>query len=137
MRCVATVLVPALLCSLPGCLSSGSDAEPVPVYISKGTLTVDWTINNSADPNQCNQSVAADIDIAVTTPDGAPIDEFRQRCSDGVATITLDPGSYAAQAALLDSADHERTTWVSINPFTIQNNTDLSISVEFPASSFY
>ncbi len=137
MRRVATVVVTALMCSSPGCFFSGNDAGPAPVYISKGTLTVDWTIINSADPNQCNQGVAADIDIAVTAPDGAPIDEFRQRCSDGVATIMLDAGSYAAQAALLDSADHERTTWVSMNPFIVENNTDLPISGDFPASSFY
>jgi hypothetical protein len=107
------------------------------VSTTTGTLTVDWTISNSADPNQCNQSVASDFNIVVTTPENAIVGDFVQPCSDGVTTITLDSGDYAADAALLDGAGTERTTRVNINPFSIHSDADLSIMVDFPASSFH
>ena len=68
MRHAAILLGATLLCGLPGCFFSTNDPAPTPVSTSVGTLTADWTINGSADPNQCNQSVATDIEIFVTTP---------------------------------------------------------------------
>ena len=134
---LSSVLLGAtLLWGSPGCFGSTNDPGPAQVSSATGSLTVDWTINNSTDPNQCNQSVATDFNIVVTTPDNVTVGDFVQRCSDGVTTIGLDPGDYSADAALLDSAGAERTTRVNINPFSIHGNTDLSITVDFPASSF-
>jgi len=123
----------AVLFALPGCFGATNDPAPV---ATSGSLTVDWTINNSTDPNQCNQSVAADIDLIVTTPNGATVDEVTQPCVDGVTTVALSPGVYGGNAALTDAAGTERTTWLSIDPFTIHSGSDLSISVDFPANSF-
>jgi len=124
-----------LLCSIASC-TSANNSSGVPANDSSGTLTLDWSINGSKDPNQCNQSVATDIDVVVTTRNGAHVGEFLQRCSDGMTTIALSPGAYVADAALLDGAGTPRTTYVNINPFVIDSNTDLSILVDFPASSF-
>ena len=136
MRLCSILLGATLLCGSPGCFVSTNDPGPAQVSTTPSALTVDWTINNSTDPNQCNQSVVTDFNIAVTTPDGATVGDFVQRCRDGVTTITLDPGEYSADAALLDGAGTERTTRININPFLIHSNTDLSIMVDFPASSF-
>ena len=130
------VLSGAVLFAIPGCFVSTNDPTPVAASNSSGSLTVDWTINNSTDPNQCNQSVAADIDLIVTTPNGATVDEVTQPCVDGVTTVALSPGVYGGNAALTDAAGTERTTWLSIDPFTIHSGSDLSISVDFPANSF-
>jgi len=129
-------LCATLLCTFPGCLVSTNDPTPATGSNSAGSLTIDWTINNSANPNQCYQSVATDIDIIVTTPSGTAMDEFTKPCIDGVSTIALNPGSYAANMALLDGAGTERTTWIELNPFTIYGGSELSISVDFPADSF-
>jgi len=123
----------AVLFALPGCFGSTNDPAPV---ATSGSLTVDWTINNSTDPNQCNQSVAPDIDLIVVSPNGATVDEVTQPCVDGVTTVALSPGAYGANAALIDAAGTERTTWLNINSFTIHSGSDLSISVDFPANSF-
>lgn len=135
MRRRAIVFGTTLLFGLPGCIVSSNDSVPA-ASTSEGSLTLDWTINSSTDPNQCNQSVVTNIDIFVTTPNGATVSEFQRPCSDGVVTLTLNPGAYAAETALLDGAGTERTTWISIAPFVIYSNTDLAISVEFPANSF-
>ena len=115
---------------------STNDASLASASNSAGSLTIDWTINRSTDPNQCNQSVVSDFDIIVTTPSGATVDEVMQRCVDGVMTMALSPGAYAGNAVLLDAAGNERTTWLSIDPFTILSDSDLMISVDFPANSF-
>lgn len=133
-RAAIVFALAALTGSLPGCIVSTNDSA----VVSTGTLTVSWTINGSSDPNQCNQSVVSDIDILVTSPDSAiAVGDFAHPCSDGVTTITLDPGTYAADAALVDSAGVERTTRVHIDTFAIHGNSDLSIGVDFPASSFH
>ena len=136
MRHIAILLGATLMSGMPGCFASSNDPAPATVGTSDGSLTLDWTINGSTDPNQCNQSVATDLDLFVTTPGGSTVGEFIQRCSDGMATIALAPGDYAADAALVDVAGTERTTRINIDPFAIHSSTDLSISVDFPANSF-
>ncbi len=134
MKPKAIVFAATTLIGSLGCNVSTDDS----VVVSAGTLTLGWTINGSSDPNQCNQSVASDIDIVVTSPDGAiTVGDFAHACDDGVTTITLDPDTYAADAALVDGVGAERTTRVHIDPFAIHSNSDLSIVVDFPASSFH
>lgn len=130
------LLTAGLLCGLPGCFST-HDPGSVAEYEYSGTLTLEWTINGSTDPDQCNQSVATDLDVVVSTPDGEIIGEFLQPCGDGTTTIELAPGAYVADAALLDGAGYSRTTLVNVNPFVIDSDTDLWILLDFPASSFY
>jgi len=137
MKLSSILLGTTLLIGSPGCSTTTNDPSPAPVRTNTGTLTVDWTISNSADPNQCNQSVASDFNIVVTTPENSIVGDFVQPCSDGVTNITLDSGDYAADAALLDGAGAERTTRVNINPFSIHSDADLSIMVDFPANSFH
>jgi hypothetical protein len=102
----ANLFCTTLLFGLPGCIVSSNDGAPAAASTSDGSLPLDWTINNSADPNQCNQSVVANIDIFVTTPNGAMVGEFQQPCTDGLATITLSSGAYAAETALIDRSGH-------------------------------
>src|SRR5690242_4855902 len=75
---------------------------------SDGTLTLDWTINGTHDPAQCNQGAVATIDITVDTIDGASAGEFQQDCGAFATTITLPPGSYTASAVLLDASGADR-----------------------------
>jgi len=117
MKLSSILLGTTLLIGSPGCSTTTNDPSPAPVRTNTGTLTVDWTISNSAE-----NSIVGD---------------FVQPCSDGVTNITLDSGDYAADAALLDGAGAERTTRVNINPFSIHSDADLSIMVDFPANSFH
>ena len=137
MRRISIGIAIVALCGWTGgCSVSTAEPSPGPVVGPPGTITVDWTINNSTDPNQCIQGDATHIDIVVTAPDGSTVGDFQQVCEDGVTTIGLAPGGYAADAALLDSAGADRTTRLSIDPFVVHSDVDLSISIDFPASSF-
>ena len=102
-----------------------------------GTLLLDWTIDGASDPNQCNQSSAADIDVIVTGTDGSSVGEFKQSCSAFATSIDLAPGRYNANAVLLDSSGAERTTEVPIHSFLVSSDTETSIPIDFPSDSFH
>jgi hypothetical protein len=132
------VSVASLAACLGGCLVE-THASPVPgpaVVAANGTLTVDWTINGRTDPNQCNQAVAASIEITVYTSSGASVGTFQQTCAAFATSITLAPGSYSASALLIDGASNARTTTVEIPPFTLYGDDTFDAPIDFPASSF-
>jgi hypothetical protein len=120
---------------LSGCIVETNDAAPA--RVDSGALVLDWTIDGSKNPDQCDQSDSATLDITVTTLSGSPAGEFQESCRAFATTVDLPPGRYNAEAVLLDPAGHDRTTAVQTGPFTIYGNDELSVPVEFPASSFY
>ena len=132
------VLSAAVLFSIPGCFVSTNDPTPVAANNASGSLTVDWTINNSTDPNQCHQSVVADIDLIVTSPNGATVDEVTQPCVDGVTTVALSPGVYGGNAALqmLPALNAPRGSISILSPSTVVLIFQYqSISQQTPSSS--
>ena len=139
MRLALGLALVAFASSTAACTASVSPApEPAPVVVATtGTLTVDWSINGTKDPNQCNQGAAAAIQITVTDPGSNPIGTFEQSCTAFATSITLDAGQYLAQARLIDAVGTPRTTTIDINPFTIRGNDDLTTPIDFSASSFF
>jgi len=128
----------ALALSSSACVVETNDPGPPGVVVhDSGSLVVDWTIDGTKSVDDCDLSGAATIDITVTASNGAPAGEFQQACATFATTITLAPGSYSAEAVLLDGAGRDRTTAVQLRPFEIFGNDQLSIPIEFPASSFY
>jgi hypothetical protein len=128
----------ALSAVLPGCVVEAADDSPShPVVADSGSLVLDWSIDGTKNPDQCDQSDSTTLDITVTTTSGAPAGEFQQSCSAFATTVDLPPGNYSAEAVLTDSAGDDRTTAVQVGTFTIYGNDELSVPVDFPASSFY
>jgi hypothetical protein len=120
---------------LSGCIVETNDSAPA--RVDSGALVLDWTIDGSKNPDQCDQSDSATLDITVTTLSGSPAGEFQESCRAFATTVDLPPGRYNAEAVLLDPAGHARTTAVPTGPITLYGNDELSIPVDFPASSFY
>jgi hypothetical protein len=73
----------------------------------------------------------------VTASNGASAGEYQQSCGAFATTIELAAGSYSADALLLDSADHARTTSVHIGRFDILGSDQLTVPIDFSADSFY
>lgn len=139
MRLALGLALAALATTSTACTASVSpNPAPAPVVVvaTTGTLTVDWTINETKDPNQCSQGAASAIQITVTDSNQQPAGTFEQSCTAFATSITLDPGSYQAEARLIDAVGTPRTTTVVINPFTILGNDELSTPIDFSASSF-
>lgn len=135
----SVICASALSMGAMGCVveTHSSPAPPADGTVAGGTFVLTWSINGSNDPNQCNQSSAAAIDINVYTSSGSSAGTYQQSCSAFSTSISLPPGSYTADAALVDSAGGERTTRVPINGFSIRGNDTLQADIDFPASSFY
>jgi hypothetical protein len=117
-----------------GCtVNTSNDGVIVPVA---GRLILDWTIQGQQDPNLCTLGGASAIDIVVTTVGGSFVSEFQAPCAAFSTTIsTLAPGSYAGTAELV-AGDTPRTTQVPLDPFNV-TSTDLILTIDFPANSFF
>ena len=127
----------ALCALLPGCIVAADDSGPPPAAASSGSLVLDWSIDGSKNPDQCDQSDSSMLDITVTTTSGAPAGEFQQSCRAFATTVDLPAGTYNAEAVLMDGSGHDRTTAVETGTFSILGHDELSVPVDFPASSFY
>jgi hypothetical protein len=111
---------------------------PVPGPVAPdGSLVVDWSIDGVKDPNACFQSGAAAIEIEIIDSFGGSPGTFQQACEAFATSISLPPGSYSANALLLDAYGAPRTTMIAINPYTVQSNAELDIPIDFPAASFF
>jgi len=120
-----------------GCFIETSDPAPPPVVVEPGRLTVRWMVTESKDPNLCVVARVAAIDVTVRTTSGQPAGEYQASCGTFATSISsLYPGSYVAEAVLIDSVGNPRTTTVELRPFSIVERTDLVIDVDFPADSF-
>jgi len=124
-----------LVCAL-GAAGCGGTNSREPVEVVRGTLVVDWTVNGSKDPSQCDLAQVQEISVTLTAPDGAVVGEYRQDCRAMATSIGLAPESYAASAELVDSASAPRTTAVTIPDFSINSAEEYRVSVDFPADSF-
>jgi len=123
-----------------GCFVEASSEPPPPLVVDRppGRLTLRWSVDEVKDPNVCIMGQASDIDIVVVTSSGGDlIGEFQAPCSAFSTTVsTLLPGTYRATARLLDGGE-ARTTAVPIDAFTIVENSNLIVDIDFPADSFH
>jgi hypothetical protein len=120
-----------LLLSATSCTVNTSSDVVVPLA---GRLIVDWTIEGSTDPGLCSATGSASFDIIV---DGPTSGEFQAPCSSFATTLSsLVQGSYSANAVLVGPSGEERTTQIELAPF-VMTSADLSIPLDFPASSFH
>ena len=140
-RVAGTLLAACLACATSGCfVEAGTDPGPPPPVVvvpAESQLTVRWTVDEATDPNLCIMGNAAILDLVVTTRDGTLVGAFQAPCDTFATTVsTLPPGDYQATARLVDSAGTQRTTSLSMAPFSLIAGTNLVIDVDFPADSF-
>ena len=110
---------------------------PIPPGPTPGSLTLEWTVERSTDPNLCVLGRASTFDVVLTTTTGQFVGEFQASCgSFGTTISSLAPGGYYGAAQLLDASGRPRTTTIAINAFTVLDNSNLVIGLDFPADSF-
>jgi hypothetical protein len=99
---------------------------------------VDWTIDGTKDPNRCDASGAATLQVSLFAASGAGAGTFVQDCAAFATTIDgLAPDNYSGIARLLDSAGNARTTAVNLVPFDVIGNATVTVALDFPSSSFF
>ena len=128
-----------------GCFFEAStDAGPTPVPVPPptggpvpGTLTLRWSVDETTDPNVCIMGNAATFDVVLSTAPGQFAGEFQATCTSFGTTISsLLSGNYTGSAMLLDPGGQPRTTAIYIQTFTIFDNSNLVVDLDFPANSF-
>jgi hypothetical protein len=129
-----------------GCFfESSTDAGPAPTPVppplppgpAPGSLTLQWTVEGRTDPNLCVLGNASTFDVILTTSAGQFVGEFQAACGAFATSVSsLAPGGYYGSAELLDASGRPRTTSIAINAFTIVENSDLVVDLDFPADSF-
>jgi hypothetical protein len=117
-----------------GC-TSASYSPPPP---TPGRAIVQWSVDEATDPGACDSHGATTFHVTLYNGVGAFAGEWVQDCSAFATTIYgLDPDDYTGHAELTDRADNERTTSVSIRQFTIVGDSSTTVTIDFPADSFY
>lgn len=131
-------LLPFLFASLTltGCIVE-SDPDPVVVTRGNGLLTVTWTVDGTDDPAVCAFEGVDTVDILVERSNGGMAAHVSDLCESFVTSVELVPGSYFADALLMDGGGFPMTTAADLGYFDIYGGEELVIDVDFPASSFY
>lgn len=101
------------------------------------TASVRWSINSAFDPTSCTRFAAPTLDMRFLDQATGAVSEQTAACGSFTATIALRPGSYTANATLLDASGRARTTTVNLNPFTVSTGQNVTLEADFPSSSFY
>ena len=129
----------ALAASVSACSSEAADSESASLRGSEpGWLILDWTIAGEKSPEQCDRGHAAVLAITVATLANSESERiYQDPCVAFNATITLPPNSYLAKAELLDGADGQLTTPITLPAFEISSGNPLHLPLEFPPSAFY
>src|SRR5689334_5518817 len=118
MRTFSRILGTIALCALPGCFVESNEPETV-VVSGDGVLTVTWTLDGTSDPAECAFQGADAIDVVVQTSNGTVVAEVTEDCEAAVTSVSLPPGTYYADAVLLDGAGRTMTTPADLGRFTL------------------
>ena len=103
--------------------------------VGDASLTVEWTIARTTDPEECDASDVRYAYVMVESRSGI-VDEFDTPCSDFGTTVDLDPGTYWVTVVLRDRGDHDRTTAVESDRVTLYGHDDQTVHIDFPDDSF-
>ena len=98
---------------------------------------MDWTIDGTRDPAECQATGASTFNVTLFTSTGATAGQWQQGCTTFATTVDgLFPDTYTGRANLLDSGGNPRTTEVSLAPFDVVEGTAVTVPMDFPVNSF-
>lgn len=117
--------------------SDEDDSSPPARAEYAGALVLDWTIDGYTDADECDQGDATWLELSIYTSSGAHVADYSDVCDAFQTSVELEPGSYYAEAHLEDADGNPRTTSVVVDDFRIVGSDELTVPIDFPASSFY
>jgi hypothetical protein len=137
LKLVTPLYACALAATLPCCsVGIGPEAPPVvAVPVATGTLTLRWTVAGAPDPSVCSAYGAPTLELVVYDASGAEVTTATAPCESFSLTLTLDEGSYSADATLVDLSSVARSVTKPLQDIAIVQGTDLALDVDFPTSS--
>jgi hypothetical protein len=126
----ASPLLVALAIGSAGCEvhSSGSGSD-------EGSLTLDWTLDDTDDPVACDDYDARTLEVIVYDDYGSVATRVHPPCDAFEASIVLPDGVYSIDATLLDRSGNDVSTTLPVDDIDVYAGEDTPISIDFPQDS--
>jgi hypothetical protein len=100
----------------------------------EGALTVDWSLDDSFDPDECDDYDAYYAEFIIYEG-GDEVAHMQPRCEEFEVSIELPDGEYSLDATLLDRDDRPVTTTLSLDDIDVYEGHETRISIDFPLDS--
>lgn len=129
----ATPLALALALGLAGCeVHAYADDD---AYYDEGSLSIDWTLDDTYDPRACDDYDAYDLELILYDARGGVASRLTRPCDDFGVSIDLLDGVYSLDATLVDRGGHDVTTTLALDDIDVYAGEDTPISIDFPQDS--
>ena len=134
-RLVHWVIIGALALSAAGCADGDDEAPIIVVPRDFGSLTTEWSVFGSLDPQACADVGADRFELLIYDDFGVFFSEAEAPCEAFSLTVDLPAGRFSADATLVDAFDGAVSTTTTLDALDIVVDTDLVVSVDFPPGS--
>ena len=128
----ASPLLAALLLGAAGCEVHTRSED----YVGdEGSLTIDWTLDDTRDPEACDDYDARRLELIIYDERDRVVDTIEPSCYNFEVSIDLPDGVYGVDATLLDRGGADVSTTLSLDSIDVYAGEDTPISIDFPQDS--
>jgi len=99
-----------------------------------GLLTVQWSLDDSFDPDSCLDYGSSGIELVIYDRYDDAIDQFEARCANFGASIELEDGAYGLDATLLDRSGRSVTTTLQLQ-VNVHEDEETFVDIDFALDS--
>ncbi len=134
-KIVQSVVVSMLALGSAAC---GDDNDDVPVVVVTdqfGTLSTDWLVLGSTNPNNCGAVGADRYELLIYDEFGAFFSEAEAPCGAFSLSVELPVGRFSADSTLVDVFDRAVSTTRTLDNLLIVRDTELVVTVDFAPGS--
>lgn len=129
----ATPLALALALGLAGCeVHAYGDDD---YYEDEGSLSLDWTLDDTDDPRACDDYEAYDLELIIYDDRGGVASRISPPCDEFGVSIDLLDGVYSLDATLVDRSGRDVSTTLKLDDIDVYAGEDTPISLDFPQDS--
>jgi hypothetical protein len=119
----------ALALGASGCFIEVDDDD------HEGTLTVQWSLDGTFDPDACLDYGARSLELVLYDRHDDIIDSFEARCADFALSIDLPEDDYGFDATLLDRTGRSVTTTIGLDRIFVPEDDVEVVDIDFPIDS--
>ena len=101
----------------------------------EGTLTVQWSVDDTFDRDACLDFDAQSLELVLYDRRDDVIDTFEQRCADFAVSIDLPEGTYGFDATLLDRSGRSVSTTIALDNIFVEEGSEEVVDIDFPIDS--
>jgi hypothetical protein len=98
----------------------------------EGSLSIDWTLDDTDDPRACDDYDAYDIELILYDDRGSVVSRIHEPCDSFGVSVDLLDGVYGLDATLIDRGGHDVTTTLQLDDIDVYAGEDTPISIDFP-----